>query len=163
MFPIYQRGCSLLSAFILLLPCPHCVKFSDNRGKNPKKVAKVNKFLVRFGVFSVFWKTKRAKSKHIFESECKVGAGCGSACLPFACPLVQAFEGAGPARSWLWSFGRVFRPFSGLSRFACLGLVKNMALFRVLRALNWVYTMVVWVCIGCGLCVACGAFVCVSG
>ena len=35
---------------------------------------------------------------------------------------------------WLWSSGRVFPPFSPLSRFVFGALLANMALFRVLRA-----------------------------
>ena len=87
------------------------------------------------------------------------GAGC--ACL-LACPLGaggQAFEASGPAGGWLWSSGRVFRPFCPLCRFAFGGLVVNMALFRVLRAFIWVYRLFVWVCSSWVLCVACMAFV----
>ena len=51
-----------------------------------------------------------------------------------------------------------FRP---LSRFACLGLLANMALFRVLRGFLAGFMVVVWVCVNCVLCVDCGAFVCV--
>ena len=52
-----------------------------------------------------------------------------------------------------------FRP---LSCFACLGLLANMALFRVLRAFLARFGVVVRVCVGSVLCVACGAFVCVN-
>ena len=71
---------------------------------------------------------------------------------------------AGSGLCWLVpAFGRVFLPFSGLSRFAFVGLVANMPLFRFLRGFNWVYRLLAWVCIACVLCGACGAFVCVSG
>ena len=46
----------------------------------------------------------------------------------------------------------------------CFGvLLANMALFSVLRGFIWVYRLLVWVCSFCVLCVACRAFVCVSG
>ena len=49
-----------------------------------------------------FQRPKRAKIKDILESGCKVGAGCGSACLPFGVPAgvsVQALV-ACPLLSW---------------------------------------------------------------
>ena len=47
--------------------------------------------------------------------------------------------------------------------FALVGLLANMALFRIFRAFLEGFGVVVWVCVACVLCVACGAFVCVSG
>ena len=46
---------------------------------------------------------------------------------------------------------------------ACGALHLNMALFRVLRAFLARFGGFVWVCVGWVLCVACGAFMCVSG
>ena len=42
-------------------------------------------------------------------------------------------------------------------------LLANMALFGFLRAFSAGFVVLVWVCIALALCVACGAFVCVSG
>ena len=60
-------------------------------------------------------------------------------------------------------FRGVFRPFvpafCPLSRFACGASLANMALFRVLRAFLAWFVVVVWVCMGSVLCVACVAFV----
>lgn len=47
--------------------------------------------------------------------------------------------------------------------FACGVLCLDMALFSVLRALLAGFMRFVWVCIALVLCVACVAFVCVSG
>ena len=60
----------------------------------------------------------------------------------------------------LWSCAPSFRP---LSRFVFGALLANVALFRVLRAFLAGFGVLVWVCVVLVLCVACGAFVCVSG
>ena len=78
-----------------------------------------------------------------------------------SCPLVQAFEGAEPARMLGLSSCRVFPCFCLLSRFAIGALLANMALFRVFMAFLARFGVVVWVCVVLVLCVACGAFVCV--
>lgn len=75
----------------------------------------------------------------------------------------QAFEASGPAIGWLWSSGGVFRPFCPLSCFACGALHLNMALFRILRGFLEVFGVRMYIYMGLVLCVACGAFVCVSG
>ena len=59
----------------------------------------------------------------------------------------------------LWSCVPSFCP---LCCFALVASLANMALFRVLRAFPAGFGVLVWVCIGWGLCVACGAFVCVN-
>ena len=64
---------------------------------------------------------------------------------------------------WLWSSGRVFPYFCPLFRSVVVALLVNMALFRVLRAFLARFGVVVWVCVGLVLFVACGTFVCVSG
>ena len=53
--------------------------------------------------------------------------------------------------------------FCLLPRFALVGLLANMVLFRVLRAFLAWFMVFVWVCLACVLCVDCGAFVCVRG
>ena len=60
---------------------------------------------------------------------CKVGAGCGSACLPFGVSTgvgVQAF-------GVILSSCGVFPPFCPLCRFMLVLSLANMALFRFLR------------------------------
>ena len=49
--------------------------------------------------------------------------------------------------------------FWGLSRLACLGLLENMPLFRILRAFLEGFMGFVWVCVVLALCLACVAFV----
>ena len=75
----------------------------------------------------------------------------------------QAFDASGPAGGRLWSSGGVFHAFCPLVCFACGALHLNMALFRVLRASLAGFMVRMYVCMGWGLCVDCGAFVCVSG
>ena len=60
----------------------------------------------------------------------------------------------------LWSCVPSFCP---LSRFVLVGLSLKYAFIRILRGFLEGFGVLVWVCIGCVLCVACGAFVCVSG
>ena len=69
------------------------------------------------------------------------------------------FGDSGPAGGWLWSSGRVFLSFCPLFCLALGGLLANMPLFRVLRAFLGGFMVLVWVCVGCVLCVDCVAFV----
>lgn len=82
------------------------------------------------------------------------------------CPLVaggQGFEASGPAIGWLWSSGRVFPAFCPLCCFCLWWVAFKYALFRVLKGFLARFGVFVWVCLAWVLCVACGAFVCVSG
>ena len=91
----------------------------------------------------------------------RVLGGVFRACLS-SCPLVaggRGFRGPGPAGGWLWSSGRVFPPFCPLSRFVFGALALNMALFRILRAFLRGFRARMYIRMGRGLCVACGAFV----
>ena len=113
-----------------------------------------------------FGRPKRAKSKDIFEMW--VQSGCRLwLCLPAfivstgpevgrACRLQDLPELA----LVLWSCVPSFCP---LSCFVFGGLLANMPLFGVLRAILAGFVCLVWVCVALVLCVACGAFVCVSG
>lgn len=94
-----------------------------------------------------------------------MSAGLGLFVCLFACPLVQVqalscyFADVSKIVLMLMLFG-------ALPAFSCssLGaLALNMALFRVFRAFLGGFICLVWVYVGCVLCVACGAFVCVSG
>ena len=91
----------------------------------------------------------------------------GAVCVSFV-PFVVVFHrvhlgqvvrlfGLLPSLSW-----RV-PSFCPLSSFVLGALYLNMPLFRVLRAFLAGFGAFVWVCVSCVLCVACGAFVCVSG
>ena len=96
------------------------------------------------------------------------GGGAGGACCAgsLACPLVQVvglFGASGPAKRLalvLWSCVPSFCP---LSRSSLVALLANMPLFRVFRGFLEGFGAFVWVCVVLVLCVACGAFVCVSG
>ena len=57
----------------------------------------------------------------------------------------------------------VFRPFRPLSCFPLPVIVLYYALFRVLRAFLEGFVVRMYICMGCVLCVAYGAFVRVSG
>ena len=61
------------------------------------------------------------------------------------------------------SFRAVFPTFWSLCCFALVALLANMALFRILRRFLAWFGVFVWVCVASVLCVACVAFVCVSG
>ena len=77
--------------------------------------------------------------------------------------VVGLFGVSGPAKRLalvLWSCVPSFCP---LSRFVFGALSLNMALFRILRGFLEGFPCWMWVCIASMLCVACGAFVCVSG
>ena len=60
-------------------------------------------------------------------------------------------------------FRGVFPAFYTLAGFMLAVLLANMALFRILRGFLEGFYGFVWVCIAWVLCVACVAFVCVSG
>ena len=120
----------------LVFPFPayHQGKKHQKQGKKGQKL----EFIWCALVFSrCFARPKGSKSKHIFEiEEGKQVRRWSAACL-LACPLGQVvglFGASGPAGGWLWSSGRVFRPFCPLSRFVFGALLANMALFRVFRA-----------------------------
>lgn len=84
---------------------------------------------------------------------CSFGGGVSS------CPL-----GVGGRLLWLvLSSCGVFHAFCPLVCFACGALHLNMALFRVLRGFLEGFGVRMYIYMGLGFCVDCGAFVCVSG
>ena len=118
-------------------------------------MAKVNNFLVRFGVFSGILETKNGKSEIYFgfgafvvllsssfvvvvvvSTGWRVVGSCGSSC-----------------------FRAVFPAFCPLVCFALLFCLSNMPLFRVLRGFLARFGVRMYVCMGLGFCVDCGAFV----
>ena len=60
-------------------------------------------------------------------------------------------------------FRGVFPAFCPLSCCALGGLLAYVPLFGVFRGFLEGFGAVVWVCVGLVICVACGAFVCLSG
>ena len=123
-------------------------------------MAKVNKFLRVPGVFSGKSETKRGKNKNLFYFWGFRGAAfilfCGGGGGVHLVQVVQGARAPGVLRC-------VFPSFCPLSRFVFGRLLANMALFRILRGFLARFMGFVWVCIVRVLCVACGAFVCVSG
>ena len=77
--------------------------------------------------------------------------------------VVGAFDASGPAEGWLWSFGGAFPAFCLFAAFAFLQYLLNMPLFRILRRFLAGFGVLVWVCVALVVCVACVAFVRVSG
>ena len=69
----------------------------------------------------------------------------------------------GQALGLVRSSDGVFPAFCPLFCFAFGGLLAYMPLFGVFRGFLEGFGVVVWVCSSWALCVACGAFVCVSG
>ena len=89
-----------------------------------------------------------------------------SACLPFGGVHLGMWSGNSCYFADVSKIGQdnaEFPAFCPLSRFVLGALPTNMALFRVFRAFLAGFGVGVWVCISLVLCVACGAFVCVSG
>ena len=104
-----------------------------------------------------------AKSKHIFEIK-EGRRGVEVVGLPaFIVSTGAGFRGCRTCKRLRWSSGRVFRCFCPLPRFVFVGLSLKYAFIRVLRAFLARFGVVVWVCVVLVLCVACVAFVCVSG
>ena len=109
-----------------------------------------------------FGDNERQKAKNIFESGCKVSAGCGSAWLPFGVSTgaevfrLSMLQDLPELALVLWCAFPAFYPLYG---FACGVLCLNMALFRVLRAFLAWFGVVVWVCVVLVVFVACVAFV----
>ena len=125
-----------------------------------QKVAKVNFSLVCFGVFSGILETKKGKSEIYFGFE-----DCRASVVALHLWRWWCLLGAGGALLLLL-FGCVpsLRPaFCPLSCFACGALHLNMALFRVFKGFLEGFGVRMYVCMGLGFCVDCGAFVCVRG
>ena len=92
--------------------------------------------------------------------------------MVLACSVVCSFRGVFHRVHWVQVVRScslslcVFRPFlPAFALFPALLAVSlvNMALFRVLRAFLEGFGVRRYVCMGWGLCVDCGAFVCVRG
>ena len=127
--------------------------FQQNRSK-------MNKFLGVLGVFSGKSETKNGKSEIYFG----FGAFVVLLSSSFVVAVVVSTCGrwCAPAPS-LWVCSAPLPFLCPLSCFACGALHLNMALFRILRGFLEGFMVRMYICTGCGLCVDCGAFVCVRG
>ena len=91
-----------------------------------------------------------------------MGAGCGSACLPFIVSTGGRWSGNSCYFADVSKIGQDpagCSAFCPLYRFVLGVLLANMALFRVFRAFLARFGVVVWVCLAYVLCLACVAFV----
>ena len=118
-------------------------------------------------VFSrCFARPKGAKSKYIFESEGKKTGGDVVACLPFGVPTGCRWSGNSCYFADVSKIGQDSAgcsAFCPLSRFAFGALACRYAFVSRFKRFSAGFGVLVWVCIVRVLCVACGAFVCVSG
>lgn len=143
-----------------LFPSSNVANFQPIGANFQPEGAKVNKFLVCFGVFSGIWETKKGKNKNLFYFRGFRGAAfilfCGGG---GGVHWVQVVQGAG--------LPVVFRgvcsiPLSlplSLCCFCFPAIPAKYALFRILRGFLAGFMWFVWVCIAWVLCVACAAFV----
>ena len=157
---LYSKGAVLCSLLLESSRLSCSIRFSAGTGA---KGAKINYFLGCFGVFSGFSETRKDKNKDIFYFEGLQG-------LPLWLSLcggggVHWVQVVGAALAILLALAKMNKipSFGSLCRFAIGALLANMALFRVFRGILRGFSCWMWVCIACVLCVACGAFVCVSG
>ena len=157
-FP-FSSGCSSAAPFLI-----HRGKFSDNRGKFSAKTGKNKLF---FGVLWCFLGNlgdlKGQKQRIVLL------LGFSWCCFHpllwwrWWCPPVAGGQGSGPAGCWRWSSGGALPAFCPLCCFACGAMPLKYAFIRILGRFLAGFYCSVWVCIALVLCVACRAFVCVSG
>ena len=136
------------------------VNFQSIGANFRQKGAKVNDFLGVLGVFSGKSETKKGKNKNLFYFR---GFRCGSL---FGAVVVSTGASGAGCRGFRWSAVCVPSLSPCLSSLCCFcfpAIPAKYALFRNLRGFLAWFGFVVWVCVGLVLCVACGAFVCVSG
>ena len=108
---------------------------------------------------------KGAKSKYIFERWVQVVQVSPALLAYLYCVHLGMWSGNSCYFADVSKIGQdsAGRPaFCPLYCFAFGALLANMALFRVLRGFSAGFGALVWVCVGCVLFVACGAFVCVN-
>ena len=109
-----------------------------------------------------FGDQKGQKLNIFLKSGCKVGAGCGSACLPFGVSTGAGVPGSLCYFADVSNIGQNTAECSAfclLFRLALGAMLANMALFRFFRGFLEGFMGFVWVCVVLVLCVACGAFV----
>lgn len=98
-------------SFMPLLHIASASPFILSSIKSAQKRAKVNNFLVCFGVSSGFSETKNGESKRLFYFRGFRGAAFIPFCGGGSGVHWEGFEASGPAGGWLWSSRGVFRPF----------------------------------------------------
>ena len=97
MLPDAPESCSL--------SCSNRVRFSDKHGK---KWQKLDFICLPWCFLGIFGDNDRQKPNIFLKCGCKVGAGCGSACLPFGVSTGDRVAGLLPDAL---PSCRVFRPF----------------------------------------------------
>ena len=165
--PSLPSGCLPESCLPESSSLPPSWQIFKQSGQNRAKQGK-NKFLFG-GRWCFLGKIgdKKGRNLNIFlKSGCKVGAGCGSACLLFGVSTGPEVGRASRLQDLpevalvLWLCVPCLCP---LCCFVCGVLHLNMALFRILMGFLEGFMCFLWVFIACVLCAASGAFVCVSG
>ena len=110
-----------------------------------------------------FGRQERAKIKHILES----GRNEGARWWAFVPAFIVSTGACGgrAALAILLTLAKMDKipSFCPLYCFALVAMPLKYAFIRILRAFIRVYGLLVWVCSSWVLCVACRAFVCVSG
>lgn len=164
-------GCPFLQALYisnrhLFTPSTPRVLHHSTISKRYRNRSKVNIYLLDFVSPPRIWRQRKAKSKHLFEKWVQSGCRFGAGGLPFGvsagcrCQALRGFRTCLRLALVLWWCVPWLCPLFCSALGASLA---NVALFGVLRAFLGRFGVVVWVCVGLVLCVACVAFVCVSG
>ena len=133
-------------------------KRASNQGKTGQNQIFVYLLLSHLGDLG---DRKGQKPKIFLKCGCKVGAGCGSACLLSSCPLVAYVPDSGPAEPAGFGSGPLVvcsLLLSALSLCLCCAVLEY-GLFRVLRAFLEGFMGFVCVCVVLVLRAACVAFV----
>lgn len=156
---IHQTGTPLLKATSRVLHHSKRTKRHRIRSKQVK-----NEFF--FGVLWCFlgnFGDRKGRNLNIFlKCGCKVGAGCGSACLTFgvstgvSVPDLSGIQDLPEVALVLWWC--VPSLLSALLLCACRVACKCGSISRFKGVFRG-FVGFVWVCVACVLCVACGAFV----
>ena len=151
MLSIYQAG-----FYSPLLPESSITPQGQKGIESGQKGSKVNIYLLGFVSPREFRRPKTAKVKYILGLGLSLwlslwGGGGATGCRWCA-----------PAPS-LWVCSVPLPSLCPLSRFPFLLCLSNMPLFSVFRGFLARFGARMYICMGWGLCVDCGAFVCVRG
>ena len=159
-----RGGVSLLYALHIAKGLSFFQHSTRSKGcRNRAKVAKVRFYLLALVFSRENRRPKTAKAKICFTFGASVVLLSSSFVVAVVVPTGCRWSGC---RGFRWSAVCVPSLCSCLCPlccFVCGALLANMPLFRVLRAFLAGFVGFVWVCVGLVLCVACEAFVCVSG
>ena len=155
MLSIYKAG-----FYSPLLPESSITPQGQKGIESGQKGSKVNIYLLDFVSPREFRRQQTAKFKIYLNFE---GAGASVVALSLGrwwCPLVAGGALLLPLFGCVPSLSPCLCP---LSRFPFLLCLSNMPLFGVLGAFLAGFGVRMYVCMGLGFCVDCGAFVCVRG